>query len=553
MTPRTLAAFLLCLASTAAADLVAEPPAAWATRLVPIVESDLSGAEPLMREAINAARSQVAGMLLAPDANHQALARAYGRLGALLVLREVEAPADAAFRNAQTLDPDEFRWPYYAGYLAMMSGNSEQALTYLERARTLNPEYPPLYLRLGKVQLDLSSLPEARAHLERAAQTPGLAAAANYYLGQIANLERRHQDAITHLEAALAADPQATEAHWPLAQAYRALGQNDLARTHMAKVAARTPKAEDPLLAELQGAARQSVPAFERAVYAVGQRDYKAAAEQFAAGLAVDPDNRAARVSYARVLYLNGDSDGAQRELDAALAGEPPIPLGLFLKGLLAQGAGDLGAAEALYRRTLEIDPGHLGAGFYLANLDLAAGRFAEASACYRRLMSAPQAPAPTGFLWLVAESRAGAPWAKIAAELEAQIAATSADPQLLYAQIRLLAVAPAPLLRDPARALSLANALAFEQPGPHALRALALSQAANTDWDAAAGTISQVLALGGGWLPAELRLLLEGELAAYQDRRLDPDPWPVADPVFAPPPLDVGALMRDYPAAVPY
>ena len=429
MTLRTLVALLLCLAGTVAADPVAQPPAAWAARLAPIPESDLSGAEPLMREAIHAARSQVADLLMAADANPKAMARAYGRLGALLVLREVEAPADAAFRNAQTLDPDEFRWPYYAGYLALMSGNADQALTYLERARTLNPDYPPLYLRLGKVQLDRSALPEARAHLERAAQTPGLAAAANYYLGQIANLERRHRDAVAHLEASLAADPQATEAHWPLAQAYRALGQNDLARAHMAQVAARTPRAEDPLLAELEGAARQSVPAFERAVYAVGQRDYKAAAEQFAAGLAVVPDNRAARVSYARVLYLNGDPDGARRELDAALAGEPPIPLGLFLKALLAQGAGDLAAAEALYRRTLEIDPGHLGAGFYLANLDLLAGRFAEAAAGYRRLLSAPEAPAPTRFLWLVAAYRAGMPQAQVAAELEALTAATAVGP----------------------------------------------------------------------------------------------------------------------------
>ena len=355
-------------------DAVASPPAPWDQRLVPVPESDVSGAEPRMQQAIADARAEVARLLGAADSDPVKLAQAYGRLGALLVLREVEAPADAAFRNARTLEPDAFRWPYYAGYLAMMTGNDERALELFEAARVLDPDYPTLYLRLGKVHLDRSELPEASANFERIAAVQGLEAAAHFYLGQIANLERRYQDAVAHLTKTLEKDPAATEAQWPLAQAYRALGQDDLAREHMALVEPRTPPAKDPLLEQLQGAAEQSVPAFERAIYAVDKRDYTTAAAEFAAGLEVAPKNSAARVSYARVLYLSGDREAAEVELDRVLAAEPEQILALFLKAALAQQDGDRERAAALYQRVLELEPSHPGALYYLANLDFEDG-----------------------------------------------------------------------------------------------------------------------------------------------------------------------------------
>ena len=349
-------------AGETAPDPVASPPAPWDQRLVPVPESDVTGAEPKIQQAIADARAEVARLLESADTDPRKLAQAYGRLGALLVLREVEAPADAAFRNARDLEPDAFRWPYYAGYLAMMTGNDERALELFEAARALDPDYPTLYLRLGKVHLDRSELAEASANFERIAAVPGLEAAAHFYLGQIANLERRYQDAVAHLTKTLEKDPAATEAQWPLAQAYRALGQDDLAREHMALVEPRTPPAKDPLLEQLQGAAEQSVPAFERAIYAVDKRDYTTAAAEFAAGLEVAPDNWAARVSYARVLYLSGDREAAEAELDRVLAAEPDQTLALFLKAALAQQDGDREGAAALYRRVLELEPSHPGA-----------------------------------------------------------------------------------------------------------------------------------------------------------------------------------------------
>jgi hypothetical protein len=44
----------------------------------------------------------------------------------------------------------------------MTAGNTDQALAYLESARELDPDYPTLYLRLGKLQLGRSDLTAAR-------------------------------------------------------------------------------------------------------------------------------------------------------------------------------------------------------------------------------------------------------------------------------------------------------------------------------------------------------------------------------------------------------
>lgn len=534
-------------------DLVAALPAPWGQRLLSIPESDLSGAEPSIRQAIVEARTAITELLGKPDLDPKRLAQAYGRLGALLVLREVEAPADAAFQNARTLEPEAFRWPYYGGYLAMMIGNTDRALELLETARRLDPEYPTLYLRLGKVHLDRSELAEAKADFERIMEVPGLAAAANFYLGEIANLERRPRDAVAHLTKTLELDPQATEAQWPLTQAYRALGENDKARAHMAQVEPRTPPAKDPLLEQLQGAAAQSIPAFERGIYAVDKRDYGAAVREFAAGLQVAPDNLPARISYARVRYLAGDRDGASTELDRVLTADPDQALALFLKGVLLQQGGDRAGAADHYRRALASEPDHPGVLFYLANLDFDSGRFAEAARGYRRALQAEDAPPPARLLALVAEHRAGRPEAESAAALAALIAAKPEDPAALYAQGCLLAAAGDPTLRDPAGASRLATSLEFLLPGPPQLRVRALSQAADGDYAGAAQTLGQLLALAGPWLPPGMGGLLEQEITAFQARRLPDEPWPVGDPLLSPPPFDATAPFRDYPAAVPY
>jgi tetratricopeptide (TPR) repeat protein len=546
-------ALALAFSQSPADDLSRLPPR-WQGELAPLAEIDISGAEPLMRQAVTEARTEVADLLAAPaEPDRDTLAAAYGRLGALLLLLDVEARADICFRNAQSLQPTELRWPYYAGYLAAMAGNADQALIYLEAARGIDPDYPTLHLRLGKVHLDLSEPEAARAELEKIADTPGLASAANHYLGQIALMQHDFETAAARYEKALAADPNATAVHYPLAQAYRALGKDDLAREHLAQFQPKDPVATDPLLEQLQAAGKRSLPAFHKGIDAIRQGDYKAAAERFAEGLAIDPDNANARVSYARALYLSGHGDEAGKELTRALAAAPDLVLANFLQGVLLQQQGDTAGAAAAYRHTLELDPKQAGARFYLANLDFAGGRYADAAAGYAEALAIDREVAPARLMELVARYRSGLPETEVASRLAALLAEHPDDPMLAYAQARLLAGARDPAVRRPDDALALASRLVLLHPIPPHQRAMALAQAATGDFTQAAQTQEQALAMAA-WMapPAELDGM-RSELAGYRDKKLPGDPWPEGDVFLSPPPFDPVAPFRDYPASIPY
>lgn len=537
------------------ADPVSELPPRWHDQLAPVAEADLTGAEPLMQAAIGGARAEVAERLTAtePGADPNALAAAYGRLGALLLLVEVEAQADICLRNAMRLQPSEFRWPYYAGYLAMLAGNLDQALIDLERARAIDPDYPSLAMRLGKVRLDRSELAEAQAAFASVRDVPELSAPAHYYLGQIAVLERRFEDAIPLLETALAADPAATEVHYPLAQAHRALGDEARARDHLDRFKLRAPEIADPLLDELQAATKRSLPAFKRAIHAVREGDYATAVEELRAGLEIEPENAAARVSHARVLYLVGRRDEAAAELERALALDPDQSLAHLLVGALAQQRGELESAVDAYRRVLALEPSHPGALYQLANLDLLAGRHAEAMEGYGRLLQADPAVAPAHVLGLVASARTGRPESEIAAALAARVETDPNDLQARYALGRLLAAAKDSRVRDPERALELANTLMARQPIPPHLSLLALAQAAAGQWDEAESTQLRLLATLGWMTPLGEVQAMHGALEDYQTRRLTQPAWRDDDPMLMPPPFDALSLFRDYPAITPY
>jgi tetratricopeptide (TPR) repeat protein len=544
----------LCLPLRLPADALAQLPSVWSGTLTPVPEVDISGAERVGQAAITETRERLAGLLAAADSDAANLAVGYGKLAALYQLVNIKGAAALCWENARSLQPDEFRWSYYAGYLALKEGQTETALSRLQQATALKPDYAPLNLRMGQLWLDTDQLDKAQAALQAAAAEPGLRAAALYYLGQLDLLKRDYQAAVNHLTEALKLDPQASGVHYPLAQAYRHLGEEQLAREHMARFKLKRPDADDPLVAELENVLQTSRKDFSSGLKAIGERDYKTAIEQFEKGLEVDPDNLAARVSYARALYLGGQSGAAEKQLTSVLAHDPQQELANFLLAVLYEGQGKSGQAAEGYRRILALDPKHQGACFFLGNLLFQAGDYQHAAQQYQAVLAANPDIPPARLLELVARQHAGQADREIAAELEERIKSWPEQSELKYALARMRALSKDPAVRDAVAALTLANALAASQPSPSSIAVLALAAAADGQFDEAARVQQQLIDMFGWMATPQQAESLQKTLATYKQGAMPQQPvWPVDDPMLAPMPLDPAGPFRDYPAPVPF
>ena len=536
------------------ADALSEPPANWQNMLQPVPEPDLSGSEPAARKAIIQTRERLAELLAGDTTEVPRLAAGYGQLAALYQLSRIDAPAALCWDNARQLQPDEFRWSYYAGYLALKRGQTDIALAALQRARELKPDYAPLDLRLAQLWLDTNELDKARAALGRASRQPGLRASALYYLGELDLLRRDYQGAQQHLREALELAPQASGIHYPLAQAYRHQGQQDLARQHLAAFKPGLPAGDDPLVAELQSALETSRADFRLAMRAVNEQDYKKAFQHFEDGLKIDPDNMAARVSYARALYLGGQDEAALAQLNSVLEREPEQTLADFLLAVLQQSRGENNAAIEHYNRILLHDERHAGAHFYLANLLFEREQYAVAAQHYAAALVVNSDIPPARILELVARQHAGEPDREIASVLQQRVTDHPEQPELKYALVRLYSLSTDTEVRDSVRALTLANQLAPKQPTPPNIAALALAAAADGQFDQAARLQRQVIDMMRWMLEDDALQRLQTTLDAYEDGRLPAQTaWSTDDPLLVPPPLNPAEPFRHYPAAVPY
>jgi tetratricopeptide (TPR) repeat protein len=117
------------------------------------LEPDLSHADP---EVTAAVRSALEAVRAKPDD-----AAARGHLGMVLLAHDFDRETVAAFQSAEALDPSDYRWPYLLG-MALVRFNPEEGLACLRRgAEKAPPARPEPRLRLAEELFERGETGEA--------------------------------------------------------------------------------------------------------------------------------------------------------------------------------------------------------------------------------------------------------------------------------------------------------------------------------------------------------------------------------------------------------
>jgi tetratricopeptide (TPR) repeat protein len=543
-----LAQLVFVFSFQAGADNLDKLPPHWQQKLEGVIQVDITPLKPAEQKAIGEARAKVDALLLPAKTDTKQLASAYGSLGNLYLTHDLYTSADACYSNAIQLAPDNFPWAYYTAYLAQEDGNLQAALSRLKQASQLDPEYRPAAYRLAQVYLELNQLDEAYTLFHQLLSEEEFKAAAHNGLGQVFLNKQEYINAVEHFNQALELAPEATSIHYPLALSLRAAGNKQLAKQHLQQFGKGEIIIKDPLVEALETLKDPASRHFVAAMSAVLKKEYGSAITEFEHGLQYEPNNTAARTSYARVLYLNNDREKSREQLNQVIAQKPDKTLALFLLALLNDESGKNKEAAELYKRVIKLDPTHEGAHFYLGNYYMRNKDYSNASKHYETVIQNNARNIPAHVFNLVARMGSGASDKELFA-LSQQV--TDRIPNMFTIkriQILLLALSNDKDVRDSVLAKNMAEQMYKLGQHPINLELLALTTASTGDFDLAMEQMRKAISTEQQYKKGRSIKRMQKNLLLLQKKQLPSLNWDEEIAHMQPPPTHALATFRDYP-----
>ncbi len=283
----------------------------------------LSNVNKDVRKQLHDSQASLAALQEHRDVSAEELGMAFGEMGKLYHAYKLLEAAEACYRNAQTLRPDVFRWPYYLGHLYDGKGEPLEAIAAFDSALAIRPDCLPAIIALAQMYLSANQPDQAEPLFHRALTQDPACAPAMVGLGKIVAARRDFAAAVRHFESALARQPEATAIYYPLAMAHRGLGEMNKARELLKKKGGTIPTVADPLMDELQKV-RIGYEQLMLSGVAMGQAGkLDSALERLTKAVLADPQNPDARVNLGTVLAKSGRSDAGIEQFRTAIRLKP--------------------------------------------------------------------------------------------------------------------------------------------------------------------------------------------------------------------------------------
>lgn len=159
-------------------------------------------------------------------------AEAVGHLAMLYHAYQFVAEGRASYEIARELAPRDFRFVYYSAKLEKTAFAYEAAEAYFRRALEMKPDDPELEAELGDLYLMWNRRDDAETHLGRALTLDPLQPIAALGIARLRMLDQKSDEVIALVTPLLEPYPRLSRAHQLLAAAYGALGVEDKRALH---------------------------------------------------------------------------------------------------------------------------------------------------------------------------------------------------------------------------------------------------------------------------------------------------------------------------------
>jgi tetratricopeptide (TPR) repeat protein len=348
--------------------------------VIPAVNTE--GRDPEVVAAVDSGRADIASRPRSADA--------WGRLGMVLFAQDMYGESIPFLAEAQRLDPNEVRWPYYLA-LALILQRPDEGIAALQRAAALAPRSSTVKLRLAEEYLKLDRLDDADALYGELLATQSDDPRALLGRGMILSRRGQWSQAVEPLKKAAEYPTARHAAHVALAEAYERVGNRSAAEAERARAAESPPDAlwPDTFLAEAEKLRLGQQPGIDRALRLLDSGQDAEAVNAAAQLVRKYPESHKAYLTQARIFIQLRQFNEAQLALRKSIELNPNLVDAYFLLGGAQISQNDYASAQLSLVRAIELKPNH-GVAHYnlgqcwlkLGQRDKAIEEFREAVRC---------------------------------------------------------------------------------------------------------------------------------------------------------------------------